>query len=161
MEIDLLQWYHFTRFQVSKIPVAILKCCTLVGGASQVMLVVKSLPVNTGDTGSISGSGRSPGRGHENPLQYSCLENPYGQRSLAVYSPWGHKELGMTDRLSPAQHRFVISFLPRNKCLLTSWLQSLSKVILEPKKIKSVTASSFPSSICYEVMGPDAIILVF
>ena len=75
MEIDLLQWYHFTRFQVSKIPVAILKCCTLVGGASQVMLVVKSLPVNTGDTGSISGSGRSPGRGHENPLQYSCLEN--------------------------------------------------------------------------------------
>ena len=40
--------------------------------------------------------------------------------------------------------RFVIAFLPRNKCLLISWLQSLSTVILEPKKIKSVTASIFP-----------------
>ena len=39
------------------------------------------------DTGSIPGSGRSPGGGHGNPLQYSCLENPYGQRSLADYSP--------------------------------------------------------------------------
>ena len=49
--------------------------------------------------------------------------------------------------------RFVIDFLPRNKCLLISWLQSLSTVILEPKKIKSVTASTFPPSVCHEVMG--------
>ena len=41
------------------------------------VLVVKSLPVNVGDTGSMSGSGGSPGGGHENPLQYSCLENPW------------------------------------------------------------------------------------
>ena len=57
--------------------------------------------------------------------------------------------------------RFVISFLPRSKCLLISWLQSLSTVILQPKKIKSVTASTFPPSICQEVVGLDAMILVF
>ena len=57
--------------------------------------------------------------------------------------------------------RFVISFLPRGKCLLISWLQSLSAVILEPKKRKSVIASSFSPSICYKVMGPDAMILAF
>ena len=41
----------------------------------------------------IPRSGRSPGEGNGNPVQYSCLENPHGQRSLAGYSPWGHKEL--------------------------------------------------------------------
>ena len=56
--------------------------------------------------------------------------------------------------------RFLITFLPRCKCLLISWLsQSLSAVILEPKKIKSVTASIFFHSICHEMMGPDAMIL--
>ena len=49
--------------------------------------------------------------------------------------------------------RFVIAFLPRSKCLLISWLQSLPTVILEPKKIKSATVSIFSPSICYEVMG--------
>ena len=57
--------------------------------------------------------------------------------------------------------RLVIAFLPRNKCLLISWLKSPSAVILEPKKIKSVTVSTVSPSICHEVMGPDAIILVF
>ena len=57
--------------------------------------------------------------------------------------------------------RFVIAFLPRNKYLLISWLQSPSIVILEPKKIKSVTLSTVYSSICHEVMGLDAMILVF
>ena len=57
--------------------------------------------------------------------------------------------------------RLVIAFLPRSKHLLISWLQSLTAVILEPKKIKSVTVSFFPPSICHEVMGPDAMILVF
>ena len=50
---------------------------------------------------------------------------------------------------------FVIAFLPRSKCLLISWLQSSSAVILEPKKIKSVTAYTFPPSICHEGMGSD------
>ena len=58
--------------------------------------------------------------------------------------------------------RLVITFLPRSKRLLISWLQSPSAVILEPKKIKCVTVSiSHPPSICHEVMGPDAMILVF
>ena len=57
--------------------------------------------------------------------------------------------------------RFVIAFLPRSKCLLISWLQSPSAVILEPKKIKSVTVSVVSASICHEVMGLDAMILVF
>ena len=50
--------------------------------------------------GLISGSGRSPGREHGNPLQFSCLENPHGQRSLAGYSPWGRKDLDTTEPLS-------------------------------------------------------------
>ena len=57
--------------------------------------------------------------------------------------------------------RFVIGFLPGSKHLLISWLQSPSTVILEPKKIKSVTVCNGSPSICYEVMGPDAIILAF
>ena len=57
--------------------------------------------------------------------------------------------------------RFVIAFLPRSKHLLISWLQSPPTVILEPKKRKSVTASTFSPSICLEVMGLDAMILVF
>ena len=63
--------------------------------ASQVVQVVKKLPVNAGDirdAGSIPGSGRCPGGEHGNPLQYSCLENPHGQRSLVGYSPQGCKE---------------------------------------------------------------------
>ena len=57
--------------------------------------------------------------------------------------------------------RFVMAFLPRSNHLLISWLQSPSTVILETKKRKSIIASTFTSSICYEVMGPDAMILVF
>ena len=57
--------------------------------------------------------------------------------------------------------KLVIAFLPRSKRLLISGLQLLSTVILEPKKIKSVTASAFSPSICHEVMGLDVMILVF
>ena len=52
--------------------------------------------------------------------------------------------------------RLTMAFLPRSKCLLISWLQSPSAVILEPKKIKSVTVSIVSTSICHEVLGPDA-----
>ena len=55
--------------------------------------------------------------------------------------------------------RFVIAFLPRSTCLLISWLQSPSEVILESPKIKSATVSTV--SICHELMGPDAMTLVF
>ena len=57
--------------------------------------------------------------------------------------------------------RLVITFLPRSRRLLISWLQSSSAVILEPRKIKSDTVSTVSPSICDEVMGPDAMILVF
>src|SRR5574341_1508334 len=57
--------------------------------------------------------------------------------------------------------RLVITFLPRSKCLLISWLQSPSAVILEPKKIKSDTVSTVSPSISHEVVGPDAMIFVF
>ena len=63
-------------------------------------IVVRNPPANAGyvrDAGSIPGSGRSPGGGHGNPLQCSCLENPHGQRNLADYSPWGRKESDTTE----------------------------------------------------------------
>ena len=56
---------------------------------------------------------------------------------------------------------FVIAFLPGSKRLLLSWLQSPSTVVLDPKKMKSVTVYHFSPSICHEVMGLDAMILVF
>ena len=65
--------------------------------------MVKNLPANAGDiidAHLIPGSGRSPGEGYGNLLQYSCLENPHGQRSLAGYSPEGHKESDTTKKLS-------------------------------------------------------------
>ena len=57
--------------------------------------------------------------------------------------------------------RLVVTFLPGNKCLLISWLQSPSAVVLEPRKIKSVTVSTITPSICHEVVGLDAMILVY
>ena len=57
--------------------------------------------------------------------------------------------------------RLVITFLPRSKHLLISWLQVPSTVILEPKKVKSVIVSTFSPSICHEVMGLDAKIFIF
>ena len=67
--------------------------------------MVKKLTANAGDIRDldlIPGSGRSPGGGHGNPSQYSCLENPYGQRSLAGYSPWGHRESDTTEATEQA-----------------------------------------------------------
>jgi len=72
---------------------------SLLSRAAQVVLVVKNLAANAGDVrhaGLIPGSGRSLGRGHGNPLQYSCLENLM-QRNLESYSPWAHKELDTTE----------------------------------------------------------------
>ena len=62
--------------------------------------MVKEWPASAGDVGdegSIPRLGRSPGEGHGNPLQDSCLENPHGQRILVGYSPYGCKELNMTE----------------------------------------------------------------
>ena len=64
----------------------------------------KESAYNVRDPGLIPGLGRTPGEGHGNPLQYSCVENPHGQRSLEGFSPWGRKESHTTERLSTAQH---------------------------------------------------------
>ena len=73
--------------------------------------------VNAGDLCSLSGSGRSPGGGNGNPLQYFGLENSHGQRSLEGYSPWGCKESDMTEVTKYTQlflcPEFLVSF-PRN-----------------------------------------------
>ena len=66
----------------------------------------KEYACNAKELGSIPGFGRSPGGGHGNPLRYSCLEKPHGQRSSAGYSPWGRKELDMTEQLS---EQYIIS----------------------------------------------------
>ena len=60
----------------------------------------KESACNAGDLGSIPGLGRSPGGGHDNPIQYSCLENPQGQRSLVGYCPWDCK----SDMIGATQH---------------------------------------------------------
>ena len=73
---------------------------------------------------------------------------------------WNFVSKGMS-LLFNTLSRFVIAFLPQSKCLLISWLQSPSAVILQPKKIKSATVYIVSPSICLEVMGPDAMFLVF
>ena len=75
----------------------------------------KESACNAGDLGSIPGLGRSPGGGNGNPPQYSCLENLHGQKSLPGYSPWGHKELDMTEQLSIAQQDTKNSCKPVKK----------------------------------------------
>ena len=67
----------------------------------------KESTCSAGHLDSIPGLGRSPGGGHGNPLKYSCLENPLGQRSLVGYSPWGCKESDATAWLCIAQHRRI------------------------------------------------------
>ena len=64
--------------------------------------------------------GRSPGGVHGNTIQHSCLENPHGQRSLVGYSPWSHKELNMTERLSSSS-RNILSSLRKNKTTEWKW----------------------------------------
>ena len=59
----------------------------------------KESACSVGDLGLIPGLGRSPGEENGYPLQYSCLEDPHGQKSLVGYSPWGHKESDTTERL--------------------------------------------------------------
>ena len=65
---------------------------------------------NVEDLGLIPGLGRSSGGGHGNPLQYSYLENPHGQRSLVGYSQWGHKESDTTEQLSTEEYIGIYSW---------------------------------------------------
>ena len=80
-----------------------------------------------------------------------------------LHLPWllEKPKLWLYGPLLANMSRFVIAFLPRSKHLLISWLWSPSAVILGPNKVKSIAASISPPSICYEVIGPDTMILVF
>ena len=117
-------------------------------------MVKTHLPV-TGDTGQRFDPwvGKIPGGGHNNPLQYSCLENPMDRGVWKATVDGVAKSRTRLKRLSSSS-RFVIAFLPWSKCLLISWLHSTSSVILGPKKIKSVTVSTFSPSVHHEVMEP-------
>ena len=68
---------------------------------------------NAGDLGWIPGLGRSPGEGHGNPLQYSGLQNPHGQRSLADYCLWGHQESDMTEHSTACERMSYQGVLKR------------------------------------------------
>ena len=76
--------------------------------ASLMAQTVKEAAHNMGDEGSTPGLGRFPGEGHGNPCQYSCLENPHGQRSVVGYNPWDLKEWDTTERLSIVQQNIFI-----------------------------------------------------
>ena len=72
-------------------------------GASLLVQMIKNPPANARDLGSIPGSRRSPGEGNSYLFQYSGLKKFHGQRNLAGYNPWGHKELDTTERLTLSQ----------------------------------------------------------
>ena len=97
-----------------------------------------------------------------NSLVLSFLYSP---TLTSIHNYWKNHRRTFVDKvmslLLNMLSRLVITFLPRRKRLLISWLQSPSAVILESKKINSATVSTVSPSICHEVMGPDAMILVF
>ena len=86
------------------------------------------------EMGSIPGLSRFPGGGHGNLLQYSCPENPHGQRSLAGCSPWSHKKSDMTEQLNTTQwyvNRYFQNWNNNNKKILTGY----PKAVRQPQKM--------------------------
>ena len=149
----------------------------------------KEYKCNAGDLGSIPGLG-DPLERERLPIQDSGLENSMdcmipgvakSQTRLSDFHAQPYMTTGKTIALNTwtfagkvmcllfffmcllfkMLSRLVITYLPRGKRLLISWLQSPSAVILKPPKIRSATVSTDSPSICHEVMGPDAMILVF
>ena len=117
--------------------------------------LVKNLPAIWETwVGKIPGLGRSPGERKGYPFQYSGLENSMYYTVHGVTKSQTRLN-NFHFHFSLSFSRLVIVFLPRGKHLLISWLQSPSTVILEPKKIKSVTDSFVSPSLCHELMGPD------
>ena len=101
-------------------------------------------------------------------MNSSALSLPYGLSLISIYDYWENDSFDYTDLcwqimslLLNMLSRLVIAFLLRSKHLLISQPQSLSEVIQDPKKIKSVTVSTVSPSICHEMMGPDAMIFIF
>ena len=96
-------------------------------------------------------------------INSSALCFLYSPTLTSIHDHWKNHSLDQMDMslLFNELSRLVITFLPRSKCILISWLQSPSSVILEPPKIKSVTVSTVSPSICHEVIRLNAMILVF
>ena len=100
--------------------------------------------LSSGDIGSIPGSGRSPGEGNGNPLQYSCLENPHGQRSLAGCSPWGHSRHWVTKLIHMAKS--CSALFPFQKVVSS---EILSKWWSHSRLIPSSKVYSHPKCACF------------
>ena len=99
--------------------------------------MIKNLPANAGDLGSVPGSGRTPGGGHGNPLQDSCLGNPMDRGAWQGYSPWSRKESDTTERLNKASHFY------RHHSVCTAVLsEALSRVNSAP-----LSSSCLPAGI--------------
>ena len=102
-------------------------------------------------------------------INSSAFSLLYGPALTFIHDSWKNHNFDYTDLCMQSNvsllfimlSRFVIAFLQRSKRLLISWLQSPSAVILEPKKIKSFAVSTLSPSVCHEVTGPYAVILVF
>ena len=151
---------------------------TSVGQSIGVSASASVLPMNTQDWSPLVQTGwislqskwlsRVLQRHSSKPLILQCstffvvkLSHPYmttGKTIASIRQTFVGKVMSL---LFNMLSRLVITFLPRSKRLLISWLHSPSAVILEPRKIKSATVSTVSPSICHEVMGPDAMIVVF
>ena len=107
-------------------------------------LVVQIPACYVGDLGLIPGLGRSPGGGHGNLLQYSCLENPHAQRSLAGYGPWGCKESDTTERLVTARdiHRVRVKPIHSLQAVINFPFISLPQYLSSQEMFIKCTGSS-------------------
>ena len=110
-------------------------------------LIGKEFTCNVGDLGLIPGLGRSPKGRHSNPLQYSCLENPPKQRSLAGCSPWGCKESDMIKQQSIAQHSIYWVVLLSEWSLSASLIDCLHLTGCRSVKAKSESLSIVSDSL--------------
>ena len=116
----------------------------------------------------VQGTLKSPPAPQFESINSSALSTFCGPSLTFVHDSWKNHSFTIQAFVSKVMSlpfnmlsRFVIAFLPRSKHPLISWLRSPSDVILEPKKIKSVSFHFFPPALCHEIMGPDAMILVF
>ena len=116
----------------------------------------------------VQGTLKSLLQHHNSKASILCCSAFFIVQFSSIHDYWKNHSLDKTDLcwqsnvpLFNMLSSLVITFLPRSKSLLFSWLQSPSVVILEPQKIKSPTVSTVSPSICHEVMGLDAMILVF
>ena len=114
-ESDTTEWLNWTEMQNMN----------FLGGSTG-----KESTCNAGDLSLISGLGISPGGGHGNPLQYFCLENSHGQRSLVGCSPWGCKELDTTERLSTMQNIHISGERRISVQLEKNWVSLLFPLLL-------------------------------